>query len=68
VPGSETTRIVRFGIFELDLQSGELRRNGLKVKLQEQPFQILALLLEHPPGESSREKNYVGGCGRLIRL
>jgi hypothetical protein len=25
-------------------------------------------LLEHPPGESSREKNYVGGCGRLIRL
>ncbi len=67
MPGSETTRIVRFGIFELDLQSGELRRNGLKVKLQEQPFQILALLLEHPGGVS-REKNYVGGCGWLIRL
>jgi DNA-binding winged helix-turn-helix (wHTH) protein len=56
VPGSETTRIVRFGIFELDLQSGELRRNGLKVKLQEQPFQILALLLEHPGGVVTREE------------
>ncbi|HXJ93647.1 MAG TPA: protein kinase [Terriglobia bacterium] len=38
----------RFGVFELDLRAGELRRNGFKVKLQEQPFQILRLLLEHP--------------------
>ena len=41
-------RTRRFGVFELDLRSGELRRNGLKVKLQEQPFQVLALLLENP--------------------
>lgn len=37
---------VRFGVFELDLRAGELRRQGVKVKLQEQPFQILLLLLE----------------------
>jgi Tol biopolymer transport system component/DNA-binding winged helix-turn-helix (wHTH) protein len=42
------TRMVQFGIFEVDLRAGELRRNGAKVKLQEQPFQVLAVLLEKP--------------------
>jgi len=37
---------IRFGAFEVDLRAGELRRNGSKVKLQEQPFQVLAMLLE----------------------
>jgi len=47
--GSEANaRTRRFGVFELDLRAGELRRNGLRVKLQEQPFQVLALLLETP--------------------
>lgn len=41
-------RSVRFGIFELDLRAGELRRKGAKVKLQEQPFQVLVSLLERP--------------------
>jgi Tol biopolymer transport system component/DNA-binding winged helix-turn-helix (wHTH) protein len=36
----------RFGIFELDVRAGELRRNGLKVRIQDQPFRVLALLLE----------------------
>ena len=45
----------RFGVFEVDLHAGELRRNGLKVKLQEQPFQILALLLERPGEVVTRE-------------
>jgi Tol biopolymer transport system component/DNA-binding winged helix-turn-helix (wHTH) protein len=40
--------IIRFSIFELDLNAGELRRNGAKVKIQEQPFRILATLLERP--------------------
>jgi DNA-binding winged helix-turn-helix (wHTH) protein len=44
------------GVFELDLHSGELRRNGLKVKLQEQPFQILAFLLQHPGEVVTREE------------
>ena len=38
----------RFGIFEVDLRAGELRRSGYRVKLQEQPFQVLAQLLERP--------------------
>lgn len=41
-------KIARFGIFEADLSSGELRKDGTKIHLQEQPFQILALLLERP--------------------
>src|SRR5438477_4642235 len=46
---------IRFGIFEVDLRAGELRRQGLKVKLQEQPFQILAMLLDSPGEVVTRE-------------
>ena len=38
----------RFGIFEVDLRAGELRRSGYRVKLQEQPFQVLAQLAGAP--------------------
>ena len=48
--------LVRFGAFELDLRAGELRKEGLKIKLQEQPFQILAMLLEHPGQVVTREE------------
>ncbi len=41
-------RLLRFGVFEVDLRTGELRKQGLKVKLHGQPFQVLALLLERP--------------------
>jgi serine/threonine protein kinase len=41
-------RIIRFGEFELNVRAAELRRNGERVRLQEQPFRILAMLLEHP--------------------
>src|SRR5258708_112763 len=37
-----------FGVFEVDLRAVELRKHGVRIKLQEQPFQILSLLLEHP--------------------
>jgi len=50
------TRPVQFGIFEVDLRAGELRRNGAKVKLQEQPFQILSMLLERPGQVVTREE------------
>ena len=40
--------VVRFGVFEVDLKAGELHKNGRKIRLQEQPFQILKMLLEHP--------------------
>ena len=47
---------VRFGVFELDPWAGELRRNGSRVKLQEQPLQILLALLENPGRMVSREE------------
>ena len=48
--------LVRFGVFELDLNSGELRRNGRKLKLQEQPFRVLNLLLQEPGQTVARDK------------
>jgi TolB-like protein/DNA-binding winged helix-turn-helix (wHTH) protein/Tfp pilus assembly protein PilF len=47
---------LRFGIFELDLRAGELRKHGLRVRLQEQPFQILVMLLDHPGEIVTREE------------
>lgn len=54
MPGS--FRRVRFGVFEIDLHDGELLKNGLKVRLQEQPFQILAMLLSRPGKVVTREE------------
>lgn len=48
-------RMIQFGIFEVDLRAGELRRNGARVRLQEQPFQVLATLLEQPGEVVTRE-------------
>lgn len=50
------TPVIRFGKFEVDLHAGEVRRSGSKIKLQEQPFQILAMLLERPGQVVSREE------------
>ena len=47
---------IRFGAFEVDLRAGELRKQGVKVKLQEQPFQVLQILLEQPGEVVSREE------------
>lgn len=49
-------RLVRFGIYELDLDARELRKSGVRIKLQEQPFQILSLLLERPGSIVTREE------------
>ena len=50
-----TDSIVRFQGFELDLQSGDLRKNGTRFKLQNQPFRVLAALLERPGQVVTRE-------------
>jgi DNA-binding response OmpR family regulator len=42
------TRPVRFGAFEADVLTGELRKDGVKLKFSGQPFQVLAILLERP--------------------
>ena len=47
---------VRFGSFQLDLRAAELHHNGTKIKLPEQPFQILAELVEHPGEVVTREE------------
>ena len=53
---AEPAATVRFGPFELDLRRGELRKEGRKVRLQEQPFQILRMLIETPSEVVSREE------------
>ena len=49
-------RRLRFGAFDVDLHSGEVRRNGIRLRLQDQPFQVLELLLEHPGEVVTREE------------
>src|SRR4051795_7558142 len=51
-----TSRIMRFGFFEVDLTAGELRKGGMKMRLQGQPFQVLALLLERAGEVVTREE------------
>jgi TolB-like protein/DNA-binding winged helix-turn-helix (wHTH) protein/Flp pilus assembly protein TadD len=53
---TQSRRLVRFGAFDVDLRSGELHKDGVKVKLQEQPFRLLALLLEHPGEVVTRDE------------
>jgi cholera toxin transcriptional activator len=47
--------ILRFGVFEADLEARELRKNGRRVRLQDQPFAVLAVLLDRPGAIVSRE-------------
>ena len=55
VENASSPQTVRFGVYEVDLRAGELRRKGRKLKLQEQPFQVLALLLERQGEVVTRE-------------
>jgi len=48
--------LLRFGVFEVDLRAGELRKQGKRIKLQEQPFQVLAVLLQRPGEVVTREE------------
>jgi len=54
--GPQLRERLRFGVFELDLRAGELRKHGLRVRLQEQPFQILSMLVDHPGEVVTREE------------
>ena len=47
---------IRFGSFEVDPNAGELRKQGVRIKLQDQPLQILQVLLEHPGEVVTREE------------
>src|SRR5215469_11409644 len=56
MPGPTESSQVRFGVFEADLKAGELRKHGTRIKLQVQPFEILAMLLERPGELVTREE------------
>jgi len=53
---AQPARVIRFGPFEADLYTRELRKRGIRIKLQDQPFQILAMLLERPGELVTREE------------
>src|ERR1051325_11298738 len=55
MPEASTPVRLQFGVFELDLRAGELRKRGVKLRLQEQPFQVLAMLVERPGETVARE-------------
>jgi DNA-binding winged helix-turn-helix (wHTH) protein len=52
----QNTSVCRFGVFELDLRAAELRKNGVKLRLQDQPYQVLLKLIEHRGAIVSREE------------
>src|ERR1700730_9748260 len=53
---AQSAHVVRFGVYEIDLEAGELRKHGRRIRLQEQPFQVLALLLVQPGKLVTREE------------
>jgi DNA-binding winged helix-turn-helix (wHTH) protein/Tfp pilus assembly protein PilF len=55
-PAAQSSGVIRFGIFEADVRSGELRKSGAKVKIQDLPFRALKLLLSRPNEVLSREQ------------
>jgi len=56
MPQRGRPKLFRFGVFEVDLRAGVLRKSGLKIKLQGQPFQILEMLLDQPGEAVTREE------------
>jgi TolB-like protein/tetratricopeptide (TPR) repeat protein len=54
--GERSENVLHFGAFELDSHAGELRKKGIKIKLQDQPLQILVMLLEHQGEIVTREE------------
>src|SRR6476646_1804865 len=53
---SHIVQVIRFATFEVDLRSGEVRKSGVRLKLSDQPFQVLAILLEQPGQVVTREE------------
>jgi DNA-binding response OmpR family regulator len=68
MPGTEQRqRAFQFGVFEMNPQARELRKHGVKLKLQDQPLQILLLLLEHS-GEIVTERKFRNASGLKTRM
>src|SRR5512132_4284190 len=56
LPLERQSDVRRFGTFEVDLRARELRKGGIRIRLQEQPFEILAMMLERPGELVTREE------------
>ena len=56
-------KTVRFGVFEVDYTNTELRKHGVRLRIQQQPFQILAALLDRP-GEVISREDLIGRMAR----
>jgi len=56
MPEASSRKVVRFGAYEADLVSGELHKGGIRIRLQEKPFQVLVLLLERAGQMVTREQ------------
>lgn len=63
---NDSSRRLRFGVFEVDLRAGELTRRGLRVRLQDQPFQVLVTLLERPGEVVTRAELREKIWGRMV--
>ena len=63
---NDSSRRLRFGVFEIDLRAGELTKRGLRIRLQEQPFQVLAMLLQKPGELVTREELREAVWGRTV--
>lgn len=55
-PQAHAPAVIRFGVFEVNVHAGELRKKGVRIRLQEQPFQVLLALLEHSGEVVTREE------------
>src|SRR5438132_13149803 len=53
---ARSSAILRFGVFEVDVRAGEVRKHGARIKLQEQPFHVLTVLLQRPGEVVTREE------------
>src|SRR3954451_6580658 len=53
---AKSARVFRFGVYEVDAATGELRKQGLRIRIQEQPAQFLLMLLDHAGEVVSREE------------
>src|SRR5580692_10477261 len=67
-PSSSAMSLIRFGEFELDEQTLELRRNGASIRIQQQPARVLAFLLKHPGALVTRKQiqNAIWGDGTFV--
>src|SRR5258708_12003165 len=70
MPEDHARRIFRFGVFEVNEATGELRKHGVRIKLHSQPFKALTLLLERPSGLGTREeiRHRLGGTQSSVHL